>query len=237
MRGQRRRARLADRAGLAHPAARGFDDVDWLAIHVGADLAYRRDRAHRRCLRQHAVDGGFDFQRHGVAAVGTRSRRQRLHFQRIEAAGIAPADITVERLLAFAHLIGHGFALAGDGGTLRRERQFVERALLLVQRAVDAIDLLVGDDIGRTFFERRQPLVIGALEGVERPQEFVERLRDFAVVRRGIDSLGFQFHFLSPVDLQKLAVIPGRARSARGRLRLWLRRSSEFQLVRRSLLA
>ena len=71
-------------------------------------------------------------------------------------------------------------AFAAERGARGGERQFVEHALLLVERAVDALDLLVGDDVGGARLERGEALVIGVLEAVEGAQEIVERLLDLA---------------------------------------------------------
>ena len=57
----------------------------------------------------------------------------------------------------------------------RLERELVDDTLRLVERAVDAVDLVGRDDIGRhALLELGEPLVIAVLEGLEGAHEAVE---------------------------------------------------------------
>jgi hypothetical protein len=68
--------------------------------------------------------------------------------------------------------------------TRRLQRQIVERALLLIQGAIDAGELFRGDHIGgHAPFELVQPLVIGFLERLEGVQEGVMGIGAFRRAR------------------------------------------------------
>ena len=205
--GQRRRVGLRARIRFGNPAGGGARRRDGLPVHIAADRTNRGDGAHRRDLRQHAVDGLLDLERHGVAAVGERTGGHRFELQRVEPARIAFADVALEGGLFLASR-GRDFALARDRRTGGGERQLVERALLLVEYAVDAIDLVFGDDVRRTSLELTETLVIGGFERLEGAQEFIERVFDFGIG----DGFGFKFHgYRNSCLRKKLVVIPGRA--------------------------
>jgi hypothetical protein len=118
----------------------------------------------------------------------------------VEAACIALANVGVERCfaLACATIVGR-FGFAAKLRPRRRKHQLVQRALLAIERLVDAVHLFFSHDIGAVFLELRQALVIGFLEAFESAQEFSERLLDFALMRgvSGLERLGFQFHVFS----------------------------------------
>ncbi len=59
------------------------------------------------------------------------------------------------------------------------EDQLVEDALLLVERLVDALELVVGHDIGRhALLDLAEALVVGLLEGLEGAHEVAEGIGD-----------------------------------------------------------
>jgi hypothetical protein len=93
--------------------------------------------------------------------------------------------------------------VAGESGrraqerTLAGQHQLIERALLLGHRLVDALNLLVGDDIFAAAFQPLQPFVIVGFEGIDRALEFVERVFDFAPFGHSAQGFGFQFHVVS----------------------------------------
>src|ERR1043166_2356765 len=105
------------------------------AASTGVSVAVRASVS----ATQPAAGGLLDLQRHHVAAVRIGADRQRLQFQRVEARGIAAPDIAVEGGFALARsAVADDFRLAAQRRTRGGQRQLVEGALLLVQRAVDA---------------------------------------------------------------------------------------------------
>ncbi len=59
-------------------------------------------------------------------------------------------------------------------GTPAAQYQFIQYALLLGERRIDAVDLLVGEHIRRAAFDPVEPRVVLGLEGLERAHEVVE---------------------------------------------------------------
>ena len=84
-----------------------------------------------------------------------------------------------------------GAAEVGPGGF---ERQVVDDALGLVERAIEAVDLVGGDDVGRAAaLQLTQALVVAVLEGFEGVHELGEGGVDVAVGSGG--GLGFEGHW------------------------------------------
>ena len=69
--------------------------------------------------------------------------------------------------------------------------------LQLVEGAVDAVDLLGGDDVGRHApLELAEALVVGVLEGFEGAHEVVEGAGEVVAARRVLGGLGFEARVL-----------------------------------------
>ncbi len=121
------------------------------------------------------IDGALDLIRHKVAAVGIGAHGQGLLLEAAQARGVARAHVAIEGLLVLQ-------ARRGRAGRSRLERRAlglggerVEHALLLVQRAVDAIDAVGGDDVGgHAGLDLVEAGVVGLLEGLEGAHELVE---------------------------------------------------------------
>ena len=192
--GQRRRVGLRARRSLGHPARRGAGDGERLLVDRRAHRAVAGDGADRRDLLHAAQDRRFRLRRHQIPAVGIGVDRQRLLLERVQARRFAPAHIAVERGLVLEKR---------PGRIVRRQRQARPRALqgepvhqrlLLIERLVDAVDLL-----GRHHVLRHGPLdradlvVVLLLEDLEGLQEALESERHIvtgAARRRGHDGGG-----------------------------------------------
>ena len=69
------------------------------------------------------------------------------------------------------------------------QREVVDDALGLVERAVDAVELVGGDDVGRqAALELAEALVVGVLEGLEGAHEVAEG----GVEVVGVGGFGFE---------------------------------------------
>ena len=171
---KRRRVGLGPRGGLGDPAGLGAGDGERLLVDRARHLADAGDGADRRDVRHGAVDGALDLVGDEIAAVGIGADRERLGLQIAQGAGLALAHVAVE-----GRLVLEGGAGADRGAAQMRARrlqgQLVDDALVLVQRAVDAVDLVGGDDVGRhALLELGEPLVVAVLEGLEGAHEAVE---------------------------------------------------------------
>ena len=146
-----------------------------LAIDGARHLADAGDGAHRRHVAHRAIDRALDLVGDEVAAVGAGADRQRLGFQIAQGAGLAAAHVGVEGRLVLEGRGGGAVAGAGQMRPGRLQRELVDDALVLVERAIDAVDLLGGDDIGgHASLDLGEALVIAVLEGLERAHEAVE---------------------------------------------------------------
>jgi len=114
----------------------------------------------------------LELRRNEIAAVRVGGRRHRLGLERAQRVALALAHIGVERALVLARgSVGDAGAGAVEGGTRALERQFVDAALLGVERVVDAPELLLGQHVGAA--AAREQFVVGGLELLEHLQEAV----------------------------------------------------------------
>ena len=119
-------------------------------------------------------------------------RGQRLGFEAAQLVCFALAHISVEGafVFAFGRVEPHLRVAAAEFGAGESERQLVHRLLLAVERAVDAVHLLVGHHIGRQLaLDLTEAFVIGFLEFLERTEKIIERV---AHLMGGGAALGFQ---------------------------------------------
>ena len=111
---------------------------------------------------------------HEIAAVGSVPTDSALASRSREAGVLALAHVGVEGGL----VLQAGAGARGGAGEVRArglQREVVDDALGLVERAVDAVELVDGDDVGRTARARAgEALVVGVLEGLEGAHEVVE---------------------------------------------------------------
>ena len=116
-----------------------------------------------------------------IAAVGIGADGEGLGFQVAQGAGLALAHVGVERGLVLEAGAGAdgGAAEVGPRGL---QRQLVDDALGLVERAVDAGELVGRDGIGgAAALELADALVVAFLEGLEGAHELAEGAVDVVV--------------------------------------------------------
>ena len=127
--------------------------------------------------RTRAVDGALELVGDEVAAVGVGADGERLGFQVAQRGGLALAHVGVEGglVLEAGGWRVRGAAEVRAGGF---QREVVDDALVLVQRAVDAGELVGRDDVGRQApLELAEAVVVGVLEGLEGAHEARRRRR------------------------------------------------------------
>ena len=116
------------------------------------------------------------WKRHEIAAVRALAARQRLGFERLEAAGFAGAHVVIEGALMLAPAVVVD-ELAANTRPRHFERQAIEPALGVVKRLVDARELFFGHDVGaEAVLKLRQTLVVRLLEGAESAIEIGENI-------------------------------------------------------------
>src|SRR5690606_20991483 len=132
----------------------------------------------------------FYLRRHEVAAVGAGTGAERLFLQCLEAAGLAGADIGVEGALVLPDQRRDRLARAAERRPARIEGQPVEPAPGLVERRVDAGELLLDEDVDRApGFQRAEALIVGLLEGLEGTREILEGRADIGAERLRLRSI------------------------------------------------
>ena len=154
-------------------------DGERLLIDVAGNLANARNRPDRRGIAQRAHDTGLDFLGHEIAAVAIGADRQHLLLKAAQVLRFAPAHIVVEGALMLAHR-----AVAGNAAAPLRpgslQQQLIDRALIFIERAIDAVELFGGHHVGgHAAFDVTQPLIVGLLERLESVEERVIGLADF----------------------------------------------------------
>jgi hypothetical protein len=152
------------------------------------------NRADRRNHREPAADFALGFFRHEKAAVGAAAGRdrERLAFELLQARGFAVAYIGVEGRTMFEFGAGNGARIATKRGAARLEYEFVEHALIGVERIADARDLVAGQRIAGLFLDLLQTLVVLLLERLQQAHEFVEGR--YQVGGLGFGGCGDVFH-------------------------------------------
>jgi len=148
-------------------------------------------RTDGRDVAHGAVDGAFQLVRHQVAAVGVGADGEGLGFDVAQAGGIALAHVGVEGGLVLEAGAGprRGTAEMGPRGF---QREIVDDALGVVERAVDAGELVGGDGIGSAAaLELNEAAVVGFLERFEGAHELAEGGVDVGVTGVG-GGFGFE---------------------------------------------
>ena len=111
---------------------------------------------------------------HEIAAVGAGADGEGLLLEAAQGGVLAVAHVGLEGGLV---LEGGAGAQRGAGEVRpgRLQGELVDDALVLVERAVDAVDLVGGDDVGgHAALDLAEALVVGVLEGLEGAHEVVE---------------------------------------------------------------
>ncbi len=154
----------------------------------------------------------LDLVRHEVAAVGIGADRERLEFKIAQGTGLALADVAVE-----GRLVRERGAVERSCAAERRarglERQVVDGAAVLIERLVDAGELIVDQRIsGGSPLERVDALVVCFLEGFEGAHEVFKGCADVAGAGLGLE-LGHEiFPVLLPIaseQARRLAHVRG----------------------------
>ena len=162
-------------AGLGHPAGRGTGDGERLLVDGRAHRAIAGDGADRRDVLDAADHRGLGLGRHQIAAVGARADRQRLLLQQMQPARLAVAHIGLERGLVLQQRARRANGQAAELRARALQGELIDRRLVLVEGAVDALELLGGDHVLRdALLDLGEPLVVGRLERLEGAHEFVE---------------------------------------------------------------
>jgi hypothetical protein len=183
---ERGRVGLGPIGGFRHPAGFGAGDGERLAVDRGRHLAHAGDGADRRDIFHRTIDSALDLDGDEIAAVGAGADRQGLGFEIADGAGVALADVGVERRLV---LQVRACGRARGAGEMRAGGF----QLQLVEGAVDAVGLLGGDDVGRHApLELAEALVVDVLEGFEGAHEVVERAGDVVAAARVLGGFGFE---------------------------------------------
>ena len=182
--GQHRAVRLATvdaGVGLADPARRGAGPGERLLEDVRRHLPDRGDGADRRDRGKPAADLDIDFRRHSVAAIGAAAGTdgQRLGLHAAETRFVAAPHIGLEGGFVLADLEARMRAARRQARAFRFHDQAVDRRLVVVERAVDAVHLLDRHDIGgNAVLDLVEARIIGLLEGFEGLHEVVEGIDD-----------------------------------------------------------
>jgi hypothetical protein len=139
-------AEVCGRASVSptQPTA-GPGDGERLLQDRAGNLPHAGDRADRRDIAQPRADCRLRLRRHEIAAVGAGADAHGLGVERLQTALVAAPHIALEGLFVLARLglaaaerVPGGACLAGTVSSV---------LLLLVQRQVDAVDLVVGHDV------------------------------------------------------------------------------------------
>ena len=96
----------------------------------------------------------------------------------MQPARFAVADKSLEGGLVLQYSAACAEARGPERRARRLQRELVDQRLVLIDGAIDAVELLGGHDVRRdALLDLREPLVIGELERLEGAHELVERER------------------------------------------------------------
>ena len=135
-----------------------------------------------------AVDGALELVGDEEAAVGIGADGQRLGFEVAQVCSLALSDVAVEGGAVLEGCAGADCGTA-EMGARGLEGELVDDALVVVERAADAIEAVGGDDVGRhAALELAETLVVAVLEGLEGAHEVAEG----GVEIVGVGGFGFE---------------------------------------------
>jgi hypothetical protein len=173
-RGERGAVGFGPSRGLGDPARLGAGDGEGLAVDGARHLADAGDGADGGDILHGAVDGALEFVGDEIAAVGAGADGEGLGLEAAQGGVLAVAHVGLEG----------GLVLEGGAGAQRRagevrpgrlEGELVDDAFVLIEDAVDAVDLVGCDDVGgEAALELAEALVVGVLEVLEGAHEAVE---------------------------------------------------------------